>query len=79
MAPFTKPGDGWPSKLSKSHLAQLDDGKKVLLAGREAEGLEVLDIGLRRPTLDDGFLSLTGHAAEKDPDENTDAAEEALR
>jgi len=36
VAPFTKPGDGWPSKLSKSHLAQLDDGKKVLLAGREA-------------------------------------------
>ena len=39
----------------------------------------MLDIGLRRPTLDDVFLSLTGHAAEKDPDENTDAAEEALR
>ncbi|KAH8064741.1 hypothetical protein JL722_1621 [Aureococcus anophagefferens] len=33
VAPFTKPGDGWPSKLSKTHLAQLDDGKKVLLAG----------------------------------------------
>jgi len=24
----------------------------------------VLDVGLRRPTLDDVFLSLTGHAAE---------------
>ncbi|MEP7739330.1 ATP-binding cassette domain-containing protein [Nocardioides sp. 31GB23] len=50
-----------------------------VLEGLEAAGLEVLDIGLRRPTLDDVFLSLTGHAAEKDPDENTDAAEEALR
>jgi len=29
-------------------------------------GIEVLDVGLRRPTLDDVFLSLTGHAAEGD-------------
>jgi ABC-2 type transport system ATP-binding protein len=27
-------------------------------------GLSVLDVGLRRPTLDDVFLTLTGHAAE---------------
>jgi ABC-2 type transport system ATP-binding protein len=26
----------------------------------------VLDVGLRRPTLDDVFLTLTGHAAESD-------------
>jgi hypothetical protein len=32
----------------------------------------VQDIGLRRPTLDDVFLSLTGHAAE-------DAQEEAAK
>jgi ABC-2 type transport system ATP-binding protein len=34
--------------------------------------IAVVDIGLRRPTLDDVFLSLTGHAAEEvaeDPDE----------
>jgi len=29
-------------------------------------GIEVHDVGLRRPTLDDVFLSLTGHAAEPD-------------
>jgi ABC-2 type transport system ATP-binding protein len=29
-------------------------------------GLRIDDIGLRRPTLDDVFLSLTGHAAEED-------------
>jgi ABC-2 type transport system ATP-binding protein len=29
------------------------------------EGLEIDDIGLRRPTLDDVFLSLTGHAVEE--------------
>ena len=30
----------------------------------DAAGIEIDDIGLRRPTLDDVFLSLTGHAAE---------------
>ena len=28
-------------------------------------GIAIDDIGLRRPTLDDVFLSLTGHAAEE--------------
>ncbi|MGN6245697.1 MAG: ATP-binding cassette domain-containing protein [Motilibacteraceae bacterium] len=31
----------------------------------DTEGIAVLDIGLRRPTLDDVFLTLTGHAAEQ--------------
>ena len=29
-------------------------------------GVAVLDVALRRPTLDDVFLTLTGHAAEDD-------------
>jgi len=32
-------------------------------------GLSVLDVGLRRPTLDDVFLTLTGHAAEMAADD----------
>jgi ABC-2 type transport system ATP-binding protein len=40
-----------------------------LLAG---SGVEVLDVGLRRPDLDDVFLTLTGHAAEE-ADGSTDA------
>jgi ABC-2 type transport system ATP-binding protein len=32
----------------------------------DAESVKVLDIGLRRPTLDDVFLTLTGHHAEGD-------------
>ena len=32
----------------------------------ERAGIDVLDVGLRRPTLDDVFLTLTGHAAEPD-------------
>ncbi len=42
-------------------------GGKVLVdvIGRlEDAGIAVLDVGLRRPTLDDVFLTLTGHAAE---------------
>ncbi|RFU83132.1 ATP-binding cassette domain-containing protein [Streptomyces triticagri] len=31
----------------------------------DARGVEIDDIGLRRPTLDDVFISLTGHAAEE--------------
>lgn len=38
------------------------------LRSLDADGVEVSDVGLRRPTLDDVFLALTGHAA----DEGTD-------
>lgn len=38
----------------------------------DAAGLEITDFSLRRPTLDDVFLTLTGHAAE----ENENAAKE---
>ncbi|MGC0329834.1 ABC-2 type transport system ATP-binding protein [Streptomyces sp. SAI-170] len=39
----------------------------------DVRGIEIDDIGLRRPTLDDVFLSLTGHVAEAKPeDEETD-------
>jgi ABC-2 type transport system ATP-binding protein len=37
----------------------------------DAAEIAVLDVGLRRPTLDDVFLSLTGHAAEQAPDADT--------
>jgi ABC-2 type transport system ATP-binding protein len=39
----------------------------------EGSGVEVLDVGLRRPDLDDVFLTLTGHAAEEagDVDDET--------
>jgi ABC-2 type transport system ATP-binding protein len=42
-------------------------GSKVLVEGirlLDGEDVRVFDIGLRRPTLDDVFLVLTGHAAE---------------
>ncbi|HQV58994.1 MAG TPA: daunorubicin/doxorubicin resistance ABC transporter ATP-binding protein DrrA, partial [Ilumatobacteraceae bacterium] len=33
----------------------------------DERGIAVTDIGLRRPTLDDVFLTLTGHRAEDNP------------
>ena len=48
--------------------ARVDGGQRALarvLQGLESAGVEVLDIGLRRPTLDDVFLELTGHVAEE--------------
>ncbi|MFJ7773574.1 ATP-binding cassette domain-containing protein [Streptomyces yangpuensis] len=38
----------------------------------DGRGIEIDDIGLRRPTLDDVFISLTGHAAERAEEENGD-------
>ncbi|MFD1860003.1 ATP-binding cassette domain-containing protein [Aeromicrobium camelliae] len=49
------------------------DGARQLMAvlqRLESAGIEVLDVGLRRPTLDDVFLALTGHEADHEPTEN---------
>jgi ABC-2 type transport system ATP-binding protein len=50
-----------------------------LLEGLERERVEVLDVGLRRPTLDDVFLSLTGHASEDAAATTTDPTAEVTR
>jgi len=39
-------------------------------------GVGVDDVGLKRPTLDDVFLTLTGHAAEERSDDEAGAAGE---
>lgn len=44
----------------------------------DGEGVEVSDIGLRRPTLDDVFLTLTGHSAE-DVDSSDEEKKEVTR
>jgi len=41
--------------------------------------IRVVDVGLRRPTLDDVFLTLTGHVAEgvdEESDERSDRSED---
>jgi len=40
----------------------------------DAAGLVLTDLNLRRPTLDDVFLTLTGHVAEEDADASTENA-----
>jgi ABC-2 type transport system ATP-binding protein len=50
----------------------VDTGPKALIEALrrlDTESVGVLDVGLHRPTLDDVFLSLTGHAAEDEPAE----------
>ncbi|MEU1290170.1 ATP-binding cassette domain-containing protein [Kitasatospora sp. NPDC005856] len=43
----------------------------------DSRGIEMDDIGLRRPTLDDVFLTLTGHVAEERSEEEGGAARKA--
>jgi len=47
----------------------------TVLSGFEQGNIGVLDVGLRRPTLDDVFLSLTGRAADGDDEQDDDQAE----
>ena len=42
-------------------------------------GIGIDDVAMRRPTLDDVFLTLTGHAAEAEDDEGDRAGEEGER
>ncbi|MGW5425835.1 ATP-binding cassette domain-containing protein [Streptomyces sp. NPDC004059] len=45
----------------------------------DTRGIEIDDIGLRRPTLDDVFLSLTGHVAEIPAQDDQATAKEAVK
>ena len=51
-------------RLTAGVTGGVDALGQVLLRLAEA-GVAVVDVGLRRPTLDDVFLSLTGHSAEQ--------------
>ncbi len=45
---------------------------RTVLAELDSQQIDVLDVGVRRPTLDDVFLSLTGRAAEDLPTDDTE-------
>jgi ABC-2 type transport system ATP-binding protein len=61
------------------HSASLDEGLRLIaspvstgsaalfevLKALDAAGIHALDVGLKRPSLDDVFLALTGHVAEE--------------
>lgn len=46
-------------------------GLATAVRGLDEEGLNLTDFSLRRPTLDDVFLQLTGHVTESGSEENT--------
>jgi ABC-2 type transport system ATP-binding protein len=61
-------GSGEPSGDEHTRRAGIlvDTGPKALIEALrrlDAEQVTVQDVGLHRPTLDDVFLSLTGHGA----------------
>ncbi|KOV58664.1 ABC transporter [Streptomyces sp. NRRL WC-3618] len=70
-------GKGQGEVTVQEHMRKLTvpvtGGAKLLaevIRELDARGIEIDDIGLRRPTLDDVFLSLTGHVAEVKDEEN---------
>jgi len=77
---------GWALAPMSDEFPALEDGAvQVAVRGRDGAiveavrrldeaGIGVADLTLRRPTLDDVFLSLTGHAAEPTTDEDQEKA-----
>jgi ABC-2 type transport system ATP-binding protein len=62
--------------------APISGGTRTLaeaLRSLDSEGVELTDAGLRRPTLDDVFLSLTGHVAEYEKLDTTDNELELMK
>jgi len=73
-------GDVQISDNGRHLAAGVDGGTRELssvLAVLQSAAIDVLDIGLRRPTMDDVFLSLTGRSAESE-DEDADELDEAV-
>ena len=75
LAPYAKgEGNVLVDAEHRYASATVEGGAKLLAAvvrDLDAAGVQLDDLGLRRPTLDDVFLALTGHAAEK-PDATKD-------
>lgn len=81
LAGFGK-GDTTVEEHMRKLTAPVTGGAKLLaevIRELDTRGIEIDDIGLRRPTLDDVFLSLTGHVAEAKNEENVESDEEAAK
>ncbi|MDO0912180.1 ATP-binding cassette domain-containing protein [Streptomyces sp. DT2A-34] len=66
-------GDTTVEEHTRKITTPVTGGAKLLaevIRELDTRGIEIDDIGLRRPTLDDVFLSLTGHLAEVKDEEN---------
>ncbi|MFD3802041.1 ATP-binding cassette domain-containing protein [Streptomyces sp. NPDC058611] len=72
LAGFGK-GETTVEEHTRKLTVPVSGGAKLLaevIRELDGRGIEIDDIGLRRPTLDDVFISLTGHAAERDTGED---------
>ncbi|MFF4210040.1 ATP-binding cassette domain-containing protein [Streptomyces sp. NPDC001796] len=75
-------GDATVEEHTRKLTVPVTGGAKLLaeiIRELDSRGIEMDDVGLRRPTLDDVFLSLTGHAAEEKPEENGAAEDPKAR
>ncbi|MEU5596241.1 ATP-binding cassette domain-containing protein [Streptomyces sp. NPDC020298] len=73
-------GDTTVEEHTRKLTVPVTGGAKLLaevIRELDTRGIEIDDIGLRRPTLDDVFLSLTGHVAEVKDEENGAAKSDA--
>ncbi|MGH3631898.1 MAG: ATP-binding cassette domain-containing protein [Sciscionella sp.] len=64
------------TEQAKRLTAPVGGGAESLMSalrGLDSHGIKVLDVALRRPTLDDVFLTLTGRGAQEDQPEATSA------
>lgn len=69
-------GEGTVEPHTRKLTIPVTGGAKLLaevIRELDLRGVEIDDIGLRRPTLDDVFISLTGHAAETAEDNGNGA------
>ena len=79
LAKYGMPGIG-PEGVTVEHNTRrltvpVSGGAKLLaeiIRDLDGRGIEIDDIGLRRPTLDDVFITLTGHAAEEAAENGAD-------
>lgn len=72
-------GSGEVSAEARTYTVAVTDGPSALqhiLTALTAAGIALHDAGIRRPTLDDVFLRLTGRKAETDEDETSSDAQE---
>jgi ABC-2 type transport system ATP-binding protein len=81
LAKHSLPGTGPEGVTVEHHTRRLTvpvtGGAKLLaevIRELDGQGVEIDDIGLRRPTLDDVFITLTGHAAEEEDGNGGSAA-----
>jgi ABC-2 type transport system ATP-binding protein len=77
-------GSGEPSVSDNGRELDVavDQGPQALqqvLAELGSQGVRLHDAGMRRPTLDDVFLTLTGHRAEQQSEESSPSLQEATR